>query len=158
MNDVYRVKSAASFPWQGSLIATQQALTQVFLGVSAQRWDGNYIAFGLMDGKIRIDTHGVYEFDCDPEQVFQIGQFVGLAGAMGRNFLLPQYVVPVTQPYLAIGWVERLKLPTILSHSTVFVRLFDRSTGYNIGANLLPTTTTSTTSTSTTTTTTTTTP
>lgn len=134
--DSYKVMASDRFPWLGTLDATQQSFAQVFLGVSAQRWDGHFISFGLMNGLIRIDTGGVFEFDCSPLDFFVVGDMVGLAAgnSNGIDFLLPQMVVRVDSADKAIGWVER-GLGT--KANTVLVRLFDRATFFGVGSNLI---------------------
>jgi len=153
--DFYRVKAADAFPWTTNLATTQQNFAVQFLGISYQRWDGNNLgAYGIKDGFLRIDIGGVYQMACAAGSTFGPGDFVGPAQNGSANQLAPQTVVKVASLNEAIGWVDQFAS----SSSTVLVRLLDRSTGYNVGSNLLPTTTTSTTTTSTTTTTTTTTP
>lgn len=87
-----------------ALLATQYAFVQKFVGCSGQRFDGtNTAAYGIKDGLIRFDTHGVYQFDC-ASATFNAGDWVGPDKASG-NTLEPQKVVAVVSPVLAIGRV-----------------------------------------------------
>lgn len=116
-------KSAASFPWQGSLAATQAAFAAQFLGVSGQRWPvtgNNPPVFGGQDGYVRINTGGVYEFAFNPANTWLDTQLVGpdFAGTS----LLPQQVAVVSSRALAIGRIERPQ--SVLGTGSVYVRIF----------------------------------
>lgn len=90
-----------------ALLATQYPFIERFIGVAGQRYDGtNAAAYGIQDLKLRIDTSGVYTFDCAASSSFNSGDWVGPDKASG-NALLPQQVVAVSSPALAIGRVTR---------------------------------------------------
>lgn len=109
---------------QTATALTQFAFNQRFVGCSAQRYDGsNASAYGIKDGKLRVDTGGVFQFDCASAS-FNPGDLVGPAKASG-NTLEPQKVVAVTHPALAIG---RVVAPTS-SETTVLVRIMPTRMG-----------------------------
>lgn len=152
--DAYRVKAADAFTWTSNLSTTQANFAKQFLGISAQRWDGqNLGAYGIKDGLLRIDVGGTFLMACAANSSFGLGDFVGPAQNGSASQLAPQTVAKVSAVANAIGWVAQ----DTFNASSVLVRLEDRSTGFGVGASLLPTTTTSTTTTTTSTTTTTTT-
>jgi hypothetical protein len=89
---------------QDAQAIAQYNFAQLFLGVSAQRFDGSNVnAYGIKDGRIRIDTAGVFDFAC-ASATFNVGDWVGLAKGTG-NFLDPQTVIAVANRTQAIGRV-----------------------------------------------------
>lgn len=104
----------------GAFQQTQYNFAQLFVGQSGQRYDGsNPVATtGSKDGTIRIDTTGVFEFDCASAS-FNAGDLVG-PDNNGGTALYTQQVVKVASKYLAIGRVEK----TVASVTKVKVRLF----------------------------------
>lgn len=114
---------------QGALEATQFAFAQSFLGVSAQDKTANVarVVGNSVDNEIRINTAGVYDFDC-ASATFTVGDLVGVAKASG-NALEDQKVVEVVHESLAIGVVVK----AATSATTVRVRLFSR-----MGSMVLP--------------------
>ncbi|MGE3804158.1 MAG: hypothetical protein AB7K24_05750 [Gemmataceae bacterium] len=102
--DASKVKPAGSFAWDTDLATTQRQFARVCAGVAAQRYDGdNDDACGIQDGKLRIDSEGIFEFDC-AEASFKVGDLVGPAKQSG-NALEPQKIVAVASADLAIGRV-----------------------------------------------------
>src|SRR5262245_45301868 len=102
------IKPAGSFTWTTDLATTQTNYHLVFMGVAMQSYDGAATPaaapYGLRDGKIRLGTEGVYEFDCASAN-FAEGDLVGPAKQSG-NLLEPQKVVAVATELLAIGRVQ----------------------------------------------------
>lgn len=90
--------SAASL-WNTSTAGTQEDFKDAFLGVSGQRSR----AGDAYD--VRVNTTGVFEFDCDPAQ-FELGDLVGPAKG-GGDHLLPQKVIAVAGAQLAVGRVVK---------------------------------------------------
>lgn len=91
--------------WDTSLAVTQAAFVAAFLGVSGQTKAANAVRpYGnSADNTLRVDTAGVFEFDC-ASATFKINAAVGPAKAAG-NALLSQTVVGVGSDTLAIGHV-----------------------------------------------------
>ena len=105
--------------WDTNLATTQTAFALKFLGVSGQQKDATVArVFGnSTDNLIRIDTTGVFEFDC-ASATFAIGDFIGPAKQTG-NLLESQKVVSVASEALAIGRVSE----AVTSATRVRVRL-----------------------------------
>lgn len=102
--DSTKVKPAGSFTWDTDLATTQRQFARACAGVAAQSYDGsNDQAYGIKDGKLRIDSDGVFEFACDSAS-FKIGDLVGPAKQSG-NALEPQKIAAVASADLAIGRV-----------------------------------------------------
>lgn len=121
-SDNHTVKSAANFTWTTDLPTTQAAFVAEFLGVSAQRYDGvNGNAYGISDGKLRVDTQGVYEFDTT-DSSHNVGDLVGLAQGTG-NTLNPQAVTSVSDAAHAIGRVADATYTQYGSVNRVKVRI-----------------------------------
>ena len=115
------LKSAASYPWAGTLPATQLAFAAAFAGVSGQRWPvtgNNPPVFGGQDGYIRVSVNGVFEFDCAPGSTFV--QFQPVGPDASGNYLLPQQVIAVSGNTYAIGLVEK----AAVNASKVLIRVF----------------------------------
>lgn len=91
--------------WVTDLATTQTNFANKFLGVSGQQKDANLArVFGnSTDNLIRIDTSGIFEFDCASAN-FNIGDLVGPAKQTG-NALESQKVVAVGSEALAIARV-----------------------------------------------------
>ena len=92
--------------WNTSLLQTQTDFVASFLGVCAQRKDTGKTQPGTGGGPagfVRVDTTGVFEFDC-ASATFNIGDLVGPAKDTGNN-LLSQKVVAVGSKVAAIGRV-----------------------------------------------------
>lgn len=98
---------AADETWGASEDATRVAFTAKFLGRSGQRKNANeaHIYGNGFDNLIRVDTSGIYEFDCDTA-TYVIGDRLGVAKATG-NALENQKVKVVTAADQTIGRVER---------------------------------------------------
>lgn len=125
-NDSYTAKPASSQPWNGTLAQTQQDFVLHFLGVSGQRYDGSNVAIGIKDGLLRIDTTGIFEFNCIAGTTLNEGALVGVDQQAGGILLLdPQAVVAVGNKASAIGRVER----SVVSASSVKVRIFSTRLG-----------------------------
>ncbi len=106
-------------------VVTQYYFAQRCLGCAAQRFDGtNTTAYGIKDGKLRVDTGGVFDFAC-ASTTFNGGEFVGMAKDTG-NALLSQTVVLVASRSLAIGKVltPTSYNPGSAPNTTVRVELF----------------------------------
>lgn len=100
------LQRAADQTWNSTLAATQADFRAVFLGVSGQtkRATTDVKPYGnSVDNTIRVDTDGVYEFDC-ASATFEVGDFVGPAKDTG-NALLNQTVVKVADEAHSIGQV-----------------------------------------------------
>ena len=117
-------KSANSYPWQGSLSATQTTFVANFIGVSGQRWDGTNLPTGSKDGTIRIATTGVYLFDCAIGSSFNLGDLLGPDNA-GSLSLLPQQLIKVTTRPLAVARCVK----SVVSASKVLVMILPTLTG-----------------------------
>jgi hypothetical protein len=92
--------------WNSSTLQTQTDFVAKFLGVSAQRKLATATQPGTGGGPagfIRVDTAGVFEFDC-ASATFQVGDLVGPAKDTG-NALLSQTVVAVATKAPAVGRV-----------------------------------------------------
>lgn len=117
-------KSAAVYPWQGSLSATQLAFAAQFVGVCTERWPITGVVppvFGAQDGYNMFWPEGVFEFDKLAASVFLPTQLVGPDQIVGGGALTPQQVAVVgTKPY-AIGRVERY---SPAGAASVLVRIF----------------------------------
>lgn len=99
-----KVEPASNFTWTSDLATTQPLFAARFVGVAGQRYDGtNSTAYGIKDGNLRVDTDGVYEFDC-AAATFKVGDLVGPAKQSG-NALENQKVAAVAGKTLAIGRV-----------------------------------------------------
>lgn len=109
---------AASPVTTGALDVTQFLFTQSFLGCSAQYYDGTNLAYGIKDSLVRVDTAGVFDFDCTSAS-FNEGDLVGLDKATG-NALDPQKVIAVAHQTLAIGRVVK----QVSSATSVRVQLY----------------------------------
>jgi hypothetical protein len=98
---------ASDTVWDTNLATTQAAFVALFMGVSAQRKDANVARpYGnSVDNYIRVDTDGVYEFDCASAS-FDVGDLVGPAKDTG-NALLDNKVVAVGSSAAAIGRVHK---------------------------------------------------
>lgn len=96
---------AEDIAWDTDLATTQTALVAAFLGVCAQTKAANVAKpYGnSLDNRARVDTTGVYEFDCASAS-FDVGDLVGAAKQSG-NALESQKVVAVASEALAIGRV-----------------------------------------------------
>jgi hypothetical protein len=127
-SDSNTAKAAGSFTWDTDLATTQAAFHLVFMGVAMQSYDGDAAPhdIGLKDGKIRIATEGVFEFDC-ASATFAAGALVGPAKQTG-DLLEPQKVVAVATESLAIGRVQE----AVASATKVKVRI--RSPKMNLSA------------------------
>lgn len=93
--------------WNGTLLQTQTDFVASFLGVCAQRKNSGSTQPGTGGGPagfVRVDTVGVFEFDC-ATATFNIGDLVGPAKDTG-NALLSQTVVAVGSKVAAIGRVN----------------------------------------------------
>lgn len=111
----------------GALDVSQYTFCLSFVGVSGQRYDGtNATAYGIKDGKVRVDTDGVFDFACASAS-FNPGDLVGLAKQTG-SLLDPQTVILVAHRTLAIGIVMA---PTT-SSTTARVQLFSRKMNANL--------------------------
>jgi hypothetical protein len=113
---------------QDATAMSQYGFGQAFAGHSAQSYDGSTgssIPIGVKDGKVRIDTEGVFEFDCASTS-FNAGDLVGPAKASG-NTLEPQKVVSVSHELLAVGRVQE----ATSSATKVKVRIRGRATNLN---------------------------
>ena len=110
--DTNDAKPASDVSAASTLAQTQEAFHDGFLGVSAQR-----SAAGDTD-PIRVDTEGVFEFDCDSAS-FEVGALLGMAESSGFA-LEDQKVAAVATANLAIGRCAR----RTSSETTVFVRIF----------------------------------
>jgi hypothetical protein len=91
--------------WNTSLAQTQTDFAALFLGVSGQRKIAATarVAGNGQDNRIRVDTQGIYEFDC-ASATFAVGDLVGPAKQSG-NALESQKVAAVGSEALAIGRV-----------------------------------------------------
>ena len=91
--------------WNTDLATTQAAFVPKFLGVSGQRKIANEarVMGNGQDNRIRIDTQGIWEFDCASAN-FAVGDLVGCAKQTG-NALESQKVVAVATENLAVGRV-----------------------------------------------------
>jgi hypothetical protein len=100
------VKPASSFTWSTDLPTTQPLFHLQFAGVAMQSYDGDTVVFdyGLKDGKIRLATTGVFDFDC-ASATFLGAAFVGPAKATGNN-LENQKVAAVATELLSVGRVQ----------------------------------------------------
>lgn len=85
--------------WDTSLAVTQETAIDTFLGIAQER-----SRVGDVE-PIRVDTHGVHEFDC-AAATFELGALVGPAKQSG-NALENQKVVAVATTDLAIGRVAK---------------------------------------------------
>lgn len=113
-----KVYPASSRKWNTDLATTQGDFHLEFLGVAAQAYSAaNPNAYGVKDGKIRVDTDGVFEFDCASAS-FAVGDLVGPAKDSG-NDLMDQKVVAVATESLAVGRV----VEATSSQTTVKVRI-----------------------------------
>ena len=123
-SDSYTVKSAANYTWTTDLPTTQAAFVAAFIGVSAQHYDGTNVTYGIKDGKLRIDTTGVFEFDTAASS-FNVGDLVGPAQGTG-NTLDPQTVAAVSDVAHAIGRVadSTFTTPGITGTNRVKVEVF----------------------------------
>lgn len=99
------VVRAEDTAWDTNLATTQTAFAAAFLGVSAQHKPASTarITGNGRDNVIRVDTAGVFEFDCASAN-FAIGDYVGPAKQTG-NLLESKKVVAVGGEALAIGKV-----------------------------------------------------
>ena len=124
--DGYTVKPAGQLvnAW-ADLGGAQSAFVAKFLGVSGQRWDGTTKTTGSSDGDLRIDTEGIFEFDCAAGSTFNVGDLVGPALIAAGNGLESQKVVKVTPKANAVGRVERKGA----SVSKILVRIFTAKVG-----------------------------
>lgn len=117
--DNYYIKPAGSFTWDTDLATTQANFHPLFVGVAAQAYDGtNASAYGIKDGKLRIDTDGVFEF-ATASASYKVGDLVGPAKQTG-NLLEPQKVAAVANEGRAIGRVTE----ETSSSTRVKVRIF----------------------------------
>lgn len=124
--DGYAAKPASSVTWDTDLATTQEAFHPLFLGVAMQRYDGsNANAYGVKDGKLRVATSGVFEFD-SASASYNVGDLVGPAKQSG-NLLEKQKVAAVASAARAVGNVVR----ATSSETTVLVKIT------SIKANLL---------------------
>ncbi len=119
------VAGAASYPWAGTLAATQAGFAALFIGVSAQRWPLANVPpiFGGQDGLLRVNINGVYDFACAPGSSFSAFQYVG-PDYLGTA-LLPQQVIAVTTKANAIGKVETSVTNTSIVRVRIFTAEFD---------------------------------
>lgn len=101
------VVRASDTTWNTNIATTQAAFAPTFLGVSAQRKDANIarIHGNSTDNVIRVDTSGIFEFDC-ASATFAVGDFVGPAKQTG-DFMENQKVAAVATESLAIGRVAK---------------------------------------------------
>lgn len=99
------VVRAEDITWDTDLATTQEDFVPVFLGVAAQRKDATVarVPGNSEDNVIRIDTDGVFEFDCASAS-FNVGDLVGPAKQTG-NALESQKVAAVASAARAIGRV-----------------------------------------------------
>lgn len=121
-SDSHTVKSAVNFTWTTDLPTTQAAFIAEFIGVSAQHYDGTNVTYGIKDGKLRMDTTGVFEFDT-ADSSHNVGDLVGLAQGTG-NTLNPQAVTTVSDEAHAIGRVVDATYTTYGSTNRVKVAVF----------------------------------
>lgn len=113
-----KVYPASSRKWNTDTATTQTDFHLEFLGVAGQAYDqANPTAYGVKDGQIRIDTDGVFEFDCASAS-FAVGDLVGPAKDTG-NDLMDQKVVAVATEALATGRVVK----ATTSQTKVLVRI-----------------------------------
>ena len=119
--DSYKAKPAGSYVWDTDLATTQTSFALVFLGVSSQYYDGTTLAIGIKDSLVRVNTEGVYDFDC-ASSTFVAGELVGPAKQSG-DLLEPQKVVSVATEALAIGRVVKAETSAV---TTVRVRVFGK--------------------------------
>lgn len=115
---------------QTGLEYTQYNFSRIFAGVAAQAYDGTTFtsypdAYGIRDGRLRVDTAGVFAFSCAASDVLREGDLVGPAKQSG-SALENQKVAAVAHSSLAIGRVWKGNNLT----STVWVEIF--------GGRLLP--------------------
>jgi len=116
---------------QTALAFTQYNFGLVFAGVAAQGYDGTSFAsgatpraYGITDGKVRVDTSGVYEFDCAAAAVLREGDLVGLSANGGGTALLTTTVEGVAHASLAIGRVARANNKTAKVWVEIMARRF----------------------------------
>ena len=119
--------------WNTSLLQTQTDFVASFVGVCAQRKNTGSTQPGTGGGRagtVRVDTQGVFEFDC-ASATFQIGDLVGPAKDTG-NALLSQTVVAVASKAAAIGRVNesaRNSAGAPIAQTKVKVRVFSTTLG-----------------------------
>lgn len=116
--DSYTAKPASALAWDTDLATTQGTFHTNFLGVAMQRYDGsNANAYGVKDGKLRVATSGVFEFD-SASASYNVGHLVGPAKQSG-NALEDQKIAAVATESLAVGRVVR----ATSSETTALVRI-----------------------------------
>jgi hypothetical protein len=126
------LKRAEDETWTGTLSGTQVNFVASFMGVSGQRKNANATQPGTgggPPGTVRVDTAGVFEFDCT-SATFQVGDLVGPDAA--SNALLSQQVVAVSAKANAIGRVTesaRDANGNPIAQTKVKVRIFTTKMG-----------------------------
>jgi hypothetical protein len=100
------VVAAASFTWNTSLSQTQTDFAAAFLGASAQKKIANVaqVAGNSAANLMRIDTAGVFEFDCT-SATYAVGDLVGPAKDTGNNLLSQKVEAVSASEARAIGRV-----------------------------------------------------
>lgn len=99
-----KVYPASSRAWNLDLATTQADFHLEFLGVAQQAYSAALPnAVGVRDGKVRVATSGVFEFNTDSAS-YAVGDLVGPAKDTG-NDLMDQKVAAVATESLAIGRV-----------------------------------------------------
>lgn len=122
--------AAADEAWSVDLATTQANFISTFAGVSVE--PGGHANGGGDKSRYPFALEGVFEFDC-ASSTFAMFQLVGPAKQSG-NALENHKVVAVATANLAIGYVTKAYVDATVK---VFVRVFERMSGLNVGTSAL---------------------
>lgn len=126
------LKPASAFAFSSAGFGqTQVNFAAKFVGVNAQRWDGTNQPTGSKDGNNRVDTSGVFEFDCAAGSTFYTGDLVGPDNS-GGSTLMNQQVVKVADMAHAVARVQE----PVTNGNKVKVRIISQRMGVFVNATI----------------------